>query len=82
MEQLGRIPEQGDQVPIPGGILRVDHVEGRRVDRIRFIPDSIGGRARIAASGFAESAGALMNDWIAIALLVILLIGNAFFCCG
>lgn len=42
MEQLGRIPEQGDQVPIPGGILRVDHVEGRRVDRIRFIPDSIG----------------------------------------
>ena len=42
MEHLGRIPEQGDQVPIPVGILRVDYIEGRRVDRIRFIPDSIG----------------------------------------
>ena len=38
MERLGRIPEVGDSVPVPGGTLRVDTLEGRRVDRIRFTP--------------------------------------------
>ena len=40
MERLGRIPEVGDSVPVTGGTLRVDTLEGRRVDRIRFTPDS------------------------------------------
>ena len=38
MERLGRIPEVGDSVPVTGGTLRVDTLEGRRVDRIRFTP--------------------------------------------
>ena len=40
MERLGRIPDEGDTVPVPGGTLRVDAIDGRRVDRIRFIPDT------------------------------------------
>jgi hemolysin len=40
MDRLGRIPEIGDTVPVTGGTLRVDALEGRRVDRIRFTPDS------------------------------------------
>ncbi len=40
MDRLGRIPEIGDTVPATGGTLRVDALEGRRVDRIRFTPDS------------------------------------------
>ena len=27
-------------MPVPGGTLRVDAIDGRRVDRIRFIPDT------------------------------------------
>ena len=38
MDRLGRIPEIGDTVPVTGGTLRVDALEGRRVDRIRFTP--------------------------------------------
>ena len=38
MDRLGRIPEIGDTVPATGGTLRVDALEGRRVDRIRFTP--------------------------------------------
>lgn len=38
MEQLGRIPAQGDIVEIEGGALRVERMEGRRVDRLRYLP--------------------------------------------
>jgi len=39
MNELGRLPKVGDEVPIDGGTLRVERLEGRRVDRIRYTPD-------------------------------------------
>jgi CBS domain containing-hemolysin-like protein len=39
MAQLGRVAAVGDEVQIEGGLLRVERMDGRRVDRIRFIPD-------------------------------------------
>lgn len=39
MNALGRLPRVGDEVPIEGGTLRVERLEGRRVDRIRYTPD-------------------------------------------
>ena len=41
MAQLGRIPAVGDQVEIDGGALKVERMDGRRVDRVRFTPDSV-----------------------------------------
>lgn len=38
MRELGHIPEVGDEVDVPGGCLRVERVDGRRVDRLRFTP--------------------------------------------
>ena len=37
--RLGRIPEVGDELPLPGGRLRVERTEGHRVSRVQFIPD-------------------------------------------
>lgn len=39
MLELGRVPEVGDTVTIDGGILKVERMDGRRVDRIRFLPN-------------------------------------------
>ena len=41
MAKLGKVAELGDEVVINGGILRVDRMDGRRVDRIKFIPDPV-----------------------------------------
>ncbi|MCT1367567.1 hemolysin family protein [Kocuria sp. HSID16901] len=38
MDRLGRIPEVGDTVPIETGILEVERMDHRRVDRILFTP--------------------------------------------
>ncbi len=38
MSALGRIPAVGDTVEIEDGILRVERMDGRRVDRVRFSP--------------------------------------------
>jgi len=38
MARLGRVPRVGDEVDIPGAVLRVDRMEGRRVDRLRALP--------------------------------------------
>jgi CBS domain containing-hemolysin-like protein len=38
MSELGRIPSVGDTVEIEDGILKVERMEGRRVDRVRFSP--------------------------------------------
>jgi len=49
MNELGRLPKVGDEVLIDGGTLRVERLDGRRVDRIRYTPDpdepSTGGAA-------------------------------------
>lgn len=36
MDRLGRVPDVGDTVPVDGGFLRVENMEHRRVDRIRY----------------------------------------------
>ena len=41
MAQLGRVAQVGDEVRIESGVLRVERMDGRRIDRIRFIPDEI-----------------------------------------
>jgi CBS domain containing-hemolysin-like protein len=38
MARLGRLPRTGDEVVVPGGALRVERMDGRRVDRLRFLP--------------------------------------------
>ena len=35
MAALGRVPTVGDEVEIAGGRLRVERMDGRRVDRLR-----------------------------------------------
>ncbi|QHF23814.1 DUF21 domain-containing protein [Rathayibacter sp. VKM Ac-2804] len=39
MSELGRLPAVGDEVPVEGGSLRVERLDGRRIDRLRFTPD-------------------------------------------
>jgi CBS domain containing-hemolysin-like protein len=41
MSALGRIPAVGDEVEIEDGLLRVERVDGRRVDRVRFTPTNV-----------------------------------------
>lgn len=38
MSVLGRVPAVGDEVGLPGAVLRVERMDGRRVDRIRMLP--------------------------------------------
>ncbi len=39
MAALGRVPATGDSVHVPGWRINVVGMEGRRVDRLRFVPD-------------------------------------------
>lgn len=39
MSSLGRIPAVGDEVTFEGGRLLVSRMDGRRVDRVRFVPE-------------------------------------------
>lgn len=36
---LNRIPRAGDEVPVPGGLIRVAKMRGRRVEYLRFFPE-------------------------------------------
>lgn len=38
MAELGRLAEQGDTVEVEAGVFRVERMDGRRIDRIRFTP--------------------------------------------
>jgi CBS domain containing-hemolysin-like protein len=38
MSELGRIPVVGDTVEIEGGVFRIERLDGRRIDRVRFTP--------------------------------------------
>ncbi|WGD38668.1 hemolysin family protein [Lysinibacter sp. HNR] len=40
VSELGRIPAVGDTVVLPEGVLRVERMDGRRIDRLKFTPDS------------------------------------------
>jgi CBS domain containing-hemolysin-like protein len=41
MSILERVPAQGDEVRIETGALIVVHMDGRRIDRIRYVPDPV-----------------------------------------
>ncbi len=41
MSELGRIPLRGDEIRIENGVLKVERMDGRRVDRVRFTPDEL-----------------------------------------
>ncbi len=38
LQILGRLPDVGDEVTVPGARLRVERLDGRRIDRIRLTP--------------------------------------------
>lgn len=38
IERLGRLAEMGDEVVVDSGVFRVERVDGRRIDRLRFTP--------------------------------------------
>ncbi|MFM6980306.1 MAG: hemolysin family protein [Micrococcales bacterium] len=42
MQKLGRLAEVGDVIEIDGGELRVERMDGRRIDRVRFTPEEVG----------------------------------------
>ncbi|RXZ67181.1 hemolysin family protein [Agromyces albus] len=39
MSRLGRLPVVGDEVSVDEGMLIVQRLDGRRIDRLRFVPD-------------------------------------------
>jgi len=40
MQAMAKIPVTGDELRIEGGTLRVERMDGRRVERVRFTPDA------------------------------------------
>ena len=45
MSELGRLPAVGDSVEIAGGVFRIERLDGRRIDRVRFTPTLVEGEA-------------------------------------
>jgi CBS domain containing-hemolysin-like protein len=43
MSELGKLPVVGDTVTVNGGVFRVERMDGRRIDRIRYTPSVIEG---------------------------------------
>lgn len=41
MASIGRIPAVGDEVEVEDGVLRVERMDSRRVDRVRFTPTNL-----------------------------------------
>jgi CBS domain containing-hemolysin-like protein len=63
MAVLGRVPERGDEVPLASGTLRVTRMDGRRVDRLRWVPTGVtprlpSGQRPASAPGQAPSVPA------------------------
>lgn len=57
MSTLERIPAVGDTVELEDGMLQVQRMDGRRVDRVRFTPHPLpGGAEDAAASAVADDA--------------------------
>jgi CBS domain containing-hemolysin-like protein len=49
MSELGRLPVVGDTVAVNGGVFRIERLDGRRIDRVRYTPyppDANGGDGR------------------------------------
>lgn len=61
LQELGRIPEQGEEVELPdGGTLRVERMDGRRIARLRF--RSAPGPADLADPESNEATGPSNTD--------------------
>ncbi len=58
MAELGRLPEVGDTVEITAGTFRIERLDGRRIDRVRFTPLATGEITLPAAASRAGSTGA------------------------
>ncbi|HMH59120.1 MAG TPA: hemolysin family protein, partial [Galbitalea sp.] len=43
MSELGKLPVVGDTVTVNGGVFRVERMDGRRIDRVRYTPSVIEG---------------------------------------
>jgi CBS domain containing-hemolysin-like protein len=56
MDELGRLPVVGDEVLVDGGTLRVERLDGRRIDRIRFTPDPVQGAVPEPGTAPGQSA--------------------------
>jgi CBS domain containing-hemolysin-like protein len=41
MSELGHLPEVGDTVTVNGGVFRIERLDGRRIDRVRYTPTAI-----------------------------------------
>ena len=41
MSELGRLPAVGDTVEIPTGVFRIERLDGRRIDRVRYTPTPV-----------------------------------------
>jgi CBS domain containing-hemolysin-like protein len=48
MSELGRLPAVGDVVDVDAGTFRVERLDGRRIDRIRFTPRPVEADAAVA----------------------------------
>ncbi|MGI6877741.1 hemolysin family protein [Microbacterium sp. gxy059] len=55
MSRLERVPAAGDSVRVDDGSLVVARMDGRRVDRVRFIPDPLPEGAETEAAGAEEA---------------------------
>jgi len=51
LDRLQRLPEMGDELDVPGGLLRVDRIDGARIVRLRFIPDGPDDDRGVATAG-------------------------------
>lgn len=47
MSELGRLPAVGDTVRIDAGVFRVERLDGRRIDRVRFTPTPLTGELEV-----------------------------------
>jgi CBS domain containing-hemolysin-like protein len=51
MSELGRLPVVGDEVALADGALRVERLDGRRIDRLRFVPAPVTGEGEEVGRG-------------------------------
>jgi CBS domain containing-hemolysin-like protein len=57
MQELGRIPAVGDEVAIDSGVFRVERLDGRRIDRIRYTPNPVGTDTLDTSAGAGKRTG-------------------------
>ncbi len=62
VDVLERLPELGDEVRLESGRLRVERVDGTRISRLRFVPETLPETAGTATSAEADRRGATAPD--------------------